>query len=45
MIQTKHCDLCEYPKRDLKNGLTCGLTGKKPDFKRACPDILLDEKF
>ena len=45
MIQAKHCDLCEYPKRDLKNGLTCGLTNKKPDFKETCPDILLDKSF
>ena len=43
MIQAKHCDLCEYPKRDFKNGLTCGLTDKKPDFKETCPDILLDK--
>ena len=45
MIQAKHCDLCEYPKRDLKSGLVCGLTDKKPNFKGTCPDILLDEKF
>lgn len=45
MIQAKHCDICEYPKRDFKNGLTCGLTDKKPDFKETCPDILLSEKF
>ncbi|WP_225037343.1 hypothetical protein [Winogradskyella sp. SM1960] len=45
MIQAKHCDLCEYPQRDLKNGLTCGITNKKPDFKEVCPDILLDKKF
>lgn len=45
MIQTKHCDLCEHPKRDFTNGLTCGLTNKKPDFKITCPDILLDKIF
>ncbi|WP_411768112.1 hypothetical protein [Winogradskyella sp. A3E31] len=45
MIQSRHCDLCEHPKRDLKNGLTCGLTNKKPDFKNTCPDILLDKIF
>ena len=45
MIQAKHCDLCEHPKRDLQNGLTCGLTNKKPDFKNTCPDILLDKIF
>ncbi len=45
MIQAKHCDLCEYPKRSLKNGLTCGLTDKKPDFKVTCPNIKFDESF
>ncbi|QCX39569.1 hypothetical protein FF125_14380 [Aureibaculum algae] len=39
MIQTEHCDLCEFPKRDLKKGLTCGLTNKKPDFEVSCPDL------
>jgi hypothetical protein len=45
MIQAKHCDLCEHPKRDLKKGLTCGLNDKKPDFKKVCPNILFNEKF
>ncbi|WP_179318221.1 hypothetical protein [Winogradskyella helgolandensis] len=45
MIQAKHCDLCEHPKRDFENGLTCGLTDKKPDFIGTCPDILLDDLF
>jgi len=45
MIQAKYCDLCEHPKRDMKNGLTCGLTGKKPNFKDTCPDILFDKQF
>jgi len=39
MIHTRHCDLCEYPKRNLKKGLTCGLTDKKPDFKVFCSKI------
>ena len=39
MIQGKHCNLCEYAKRDLATGLTCGLTNKKPSFKDSCPDI------
>ena len=39
MFQAKHCDLCEYPNRDLNVGLKCGLTNKKPDFKVTCPDI------
>ena len=45
MIQARHCSLCENAKQDLKNGLTCGLTDKNPDFTETCPDILLDEKF
>ena len=39
MIQAKHCDLCAYSKRSLENGLTCGLTNKKPTFKNTCPSI------
>ena len=39
MIQAKHCDLCQFPKRNLKTGLTCGLTNKKPAFKISCSKI------
>lgn len=45
MIQAKHCDLCRFPKRNLKNGLTCGLTDKKPTFKNKCPDIEFSNSF
>lgn len=45
MIQAKHCNLCVNPKRDLKNGLTCGLTDKKPTFKNNCPDIEFNKSF
>lgn len=45
MVQAKHCDLCEFPKRDFKNGLRCGLTNKKPDFKRFCPNIKFTRSF
>ncbi|MBA6154280.1 hypothetical protein [Gelidibacter maritimus] len=45
MIQSKHCDLCEFPKRNLKNGLTCGLTDKKPDFRGFCSDIKFSDSF
>jgi hypothetical protein len=41
----KHCDLCEHPKRDLKIGLTCGLTNKKPDFNISCSDIKFSNSF
>ena len=45
MIQTKHCDLCEFPKRNLKNGLTCGLTNKIPTFKKNCSEIKFSNLF
>ncbi len=45
MIQAKHCDLCKFPKRDLKNGLTCALTNKKPDFNVSCLNIKFSDSF
>ncbi|HAB27489.1 MAG TPA: hypothetical protein DCE27_06880 [Xanthomarina gelatinilytica] len=45
MIQAKHCDLCKFPKKDLKIGLTCGLTDKKPTFDKTCPDIQFSNEF
>jgi len=45
MNRARHCALCEHEKTDLTIGVTCGLTDKKPDFQKTCPDILLDEKF
>ncbi len=45
MIQTRHCDFCEFPKRNLESGLTCGLTDKKPDFKVSCSKIKFNSSF
>lgn len=45
MIQTRHCKLCKFYKMNLKNGLTCGLTNKKPDFKTACSKIKFSNEF
>lgn len=45
MLQPKHCDLCIHPKRDLKTGLTCGLTDKKPNFKTSCSKIVFSDDF
>lgn len=45
MLQPKHCDLCIHSKRDLKTGLTCGLTGKKPNFKTSCSKIVFSNHF
>lgn len=45
MIEGKHCDLCKHSKRDLKIGLTCGLTNKKPTFQKTCPSIKFSISF
>ena len=45
MNYSKHCDLCENEQTSLKNGLTCSLTSKKPNFKKTCTKINLNEKF
>jgi hypothetical protein len=41
MIQSQHCNLCKHENRSLKNGLTCGLTKKRPDFKETCSNFNL----
>ena len=45
MIISNHCDLCKFSKRNLKKGLICGLSNKKPTFKNTCPDIKLSNAF
>jgi len=45
MIQSKHCDLCKYPKRNFESGLACGLTNKKPDFNVSCSNIKFSDSF
>ncbi|WP_435262648.1 hypothetical protein [Tenacibaculum sp. nBUS_03] len=45
MNYSKHCDLCENEQTSLKNGLTCSLTNRKPNFKNTCSKINLNEKF
>lgn len=39
MNYSKHCDLCKNKQMELKNGLICSLTNKKPDFKIYCTKI------
>lgn len=39
MNYSKHCDLCVSQKISLKRGNICGLTDKKPTFKKKCYDI------
>lgn len=41
----EHCDLCENQKTDLKDGMVCGITNQKPDFKNTCLRIELGNKF
>ncbi|GAB5400603.1 MAG: hypothetical protein Aureis2KO_21880 [Aureisphaera sp.] len=45
MSQYHHCALCEHEQKSLKDGLTCGLTNKKPTFENTCSYIKLDGKF
>ena len=42
---SRHCTLCENEISNLERGLTCKLTNRKPEFKEACPDIRLTQKF
>ncbi|MDY7393701.1 hypothetical protein UMM65_00460 [Aureibaculum sp. 2210JD6-5] len=37
--KTEHCLLCENQRYDFKEGVYCGITEKKPDFKETC-DII-----
>lgn len=43
MNYSKHCDLCKNKRMELKNGLVCSLTNKKPDFKINCTKINFSE--
>ena len=45
MNPTRHCELCDKQKTDLKVGTTCGLTDRKPEFNKTCAKIELNEKF
>jgi hypothetical protein len=45
MDLTRHCELCDNQKTDLKIGTTCGLTDRKPDFNKTCPKLKLTDKF
>jgi len=45
MNYSKHCDLCKNEQTSLKNGLTCSLTNRKPEFKNICSEIKLNNKF
>lgn len=45
MERTHHCALCQNKRMNLKTGVICGVTGKKPNFKSKCLDIDLDSEF
>jgi len=45
MIQSKHCKLCKHEKRNLNDGLTCGLSNKKPTFENTCSNIKFSKAF
>lgn len=38
------CKICKNRQVDLKTGLVCSLTNKKPQFEDSCLDFLKDEK-
>lgn len=45
MNLTKHCELCDLQKYNIKTGTTCSLTDKKPSFNKTCIKIELNDKF
>lgn len=40
----QYCTICERRKPDFQIGITCSLTGVKPDFEGFCESFLKDEK-
>jgi len=45
MNLAKHCELCDNQIVSLKEGTTCKLTNRKPEFNKTCSKIELNEKF
>lgn len=45
MDLARHCNLCDHQKISLKEGTTCGLTDRKPEFNKTCSKIELNKKF
>ncbi|PQJ77830.1 hypothetical protein [Polaribacter porphyrae] len=41
----KHCNLCEYQKKDFKSGSYCGVTDEVPYFEKKCDKIYLNKSF
>lgn len=44
-IIEKYCDKCTQKSFDIKTGIICGLTNRKPDFVGTCPTFEMDPKF
>lgn len=40
--QLSYCKICENQKFDLNQGIICGLTNKRADFKEECPSFVED---
>ncbi len=38
------CKICTHRKFDMHQGLLCGLTNARADFKEECPHLTIDEK-
>ncbi|WP_394746793.1 hypothetical protein [Spongiimicrobium salis] len=45
MNLVQHCELCSLQEMDYIEGARCALTQTKPNFKRTCPDIQLEQKL
>ncbi|MFK7811621.1 MAG: hypothetical protein AB8B59_03950 [Maribacter sp.] len=45
MNLARHCALCDNQLVNIKEGTTCKLTSKKPEFNKTCTKIELNEKF
>ncbi|WP_422351132.1 hypothetical protein [Flagellimonas sp.] len=45
MDKVKHCEICDLHSMNLKAGLICSLTAKKPDFQNKCPEIKLNQNL
>ena len=45
MELSRHCALCDNQIVNLKDGTTCKLNGKKPEFNKTCSKIELNDKF
>lgn len=45
MDLARHCTLCDNQLVNIKDGTTCGLTNKKPEFNKTCIKIELNDKF